>query len=124
MEGEPALGVYSPLRVCLFLQKKYKDDAERLNERYSLLSETPEMERVRANQRHFSSVSVLLSLSSCTDTTAGPVQAALCRPLAALLLGLQADERPDDVCHRHARDRPRQRERQKDQQCMSTRLQT
>uniref|UniRef100_A0A3P9J2L7 Nebulette n=1 Tax=Oryzias latipes TaxID=8090 RepID=A0A3P9J2L7_ORYLA len=54
----PALGVYSPLRVCLFLQKKYKDDAERLKEHYSLVSETPEMERVRANQRHFSSAQV------------------------------------------------------------------
>uniref|UniRef100_A0A673AX82 Nebulette n=1 Tax=Sphaeramia orbicularis TaxID=375764 RepID=A0A673AX82_9TELE len=36
--------------------KKYKDEAERLKGRYSLVSETPEMERVRNNQRHISSV--------------------------------------------------------------------
>uniref|UniRef100_A0A3B3TUU0 Nebulette n=1 Tax=Poecilia latipinna TaxID=48699 RepID=A0A3B3TUU0_9TELE len=37
-------------------QKKYKDEAEQLKGRYRLVSETPEMERVRANQRHISSV--------------------------------------------------------------------
>ncbi|XP_078137368.1 uncharacterized protein LOC144537470 [Sander vitreus] len=36
--------------------KKYKHEAERLKGRYSLLSETPEMERVKANQRHISSL--------------------------------------------------------------------
>lgn len=41
------------------LQKKYKDEAERLKGRFSVVSETPEMERVRANQRHISSVSRL-----------------------------------------------------------------
>lgn len=111
---------FTPLRICLCLQKKYKDDAERLKERYSLVSETPEMERVRANQRHISSVSVFHSFSCCTDVPAGPAQTALCRPLAAVLLGLQADERPDGARHRNAGDRPCQRERQKDQWCKST----
>uniref|UniRef100_A0A669AUY9 Nebulette n=1 Tax=Oreochromis niloticus TaxID=8128 RepID=A0A669AUY9_ORENI len=41
----------------VYSQKKYKDEAERLKGRYSLVSETPEMERVKANQRHISSVS-------------------------------------------------------------------
>ncbi|MED6266188.1 hypothetical protein CHARACLAT_033213, partial [Characodon lateralis] len=36
--------------------KKYKDEAEQLKGRYSLVSETPEMKRVRANQRHISSL--------------------------------------------------------------------
>uniref|UniRef100_A0A3Q2NWI4 NEBU n=1 Tax=Fundulus heteroclitus TaxID=8078 RepID=A0A3Q2NWI4_FUNHE len=38
------------------LNQKYKDEAEQLRGRYSLLPETPEMERVRANQRNLSSV--------------------------------------------------------------------
>uniref|UniRef100_A0A3Q2GIE5 Nebulette n=1 Tax=Cyprinodon variegatus TaxID=28743 RepID=A0A3Q2GIE5_CYPVA len=37
-------------------QKKYKDEAEQLKGRYSQVPETLEMERVRANQRHISSV--------------------------------------------------------------------
>uniref|UniRef100_A0A3B5BKR9 Nebulette n=1 Tax=Stegastes partitus TaxID=144197 RepID=A0A3B5BKR9_9TELE len=50
-------------------QKKYKDEAERLKGSYSLVPETPEMERVRANQRHISSVSYMFELRgrSCTE---------------------------------------------------------
>lgn len=44
------------LNVSVCLQKKYKDEAERLKGSFSLGSQTPEMERVRANQRHVSSV--------------------------------------------------------------------
>uniref|UniRef100_A0A8C2Z643 Nebulette n=1 Tax=Cyclopterus lumpus TaxID=8103 RepID=A0A8C2Z643_CYCLU len=46
----------------LLSEKKYKDEAERLKGR-SLASETPEMERVKANQKHISSVSLFLVLN-------------------------------------------------------------
>lgn len=43
------------------------------------------------------------------------VTAAFSFLLAAILLGLKADEKPDVIGHRDAGDRPRQRERQEDQ---------
>lgn len=48
---------FFPSWFSLSLQKKYKEEAERLKGSYCLGSETPDMERVRTNQRHISSVS-------------------------------------------------------------------
>uniref|UniRef100_A0A673AUE3 Nebulette n=1 Tax=Sphaeramia orbicularis TaxID=375764 RepID=A0A673AUE3_9TELE len=55
--SSPSESQKNTCRTChRFNTKKYKDEAERLKGRYSLVSETPEMERVRNNQRHISSV--------------------------------------------------------------------
>lgn len=45
------------MKFPLALQKKYKDEAERLKGSFCLGAQTPEMERVKLNQQHISSVS-------------------------------------------------------------------
>lgn len=114
------------LHYSLSLQKKYKDEAERLKGSFCLGAQTPEMERVRSNQQHISSVrlqlySVLSDVHGATHTHTllsrpEALTPALCRPLAALQLGLQTDAESDVLEHRDTRDHPGQGELQKDQQ--------
>lgn len=79
------------------------------------------MERVKANQRHISSVSRHTLISKhgfkwhLFPFNAHYLWLSLCRPVAAVLLGLQANARPDVLSQGDARDHPRQRERQEDQ---------
>lgn len=40
-------------------QKKYKEDAEKSMSYYETVLDTPEMQRVRENQKNFSNVSIL-----------------------------------------------------------------
>lgn len=44
--------------VCVFVrQKKYKEEAEKTMSHYVPVLDTPEMQRVRENQKNFSTVS-------------------------------------------------------------------
>lgn len=43
--------------LCLSLQKKYKEEAEKTMSHYVPVLDTPEMQRVRENQKNFSTVS-------------------------------------------------------------------
>lgn len=43
--------------LCLCLQKKYKEEAEKTMSHYVPVLDTPEMQRVRENQKNFSTVS-------------------------------------------------------------------
>lgn len=89
------------------------------------------MERVKANQKHISSVSSHTfsnqlyyplnnnNVSRYCILTVVLKQLSFAPP-AAVLLGLQADERPDVVSHRDTGDYTSQRECQEDQRCMFT----
>uniref|UniRef100_H3CBY1 Nebulette n=1 Tax=Tetraodon nigroviridis TaxID=99883 RepID=H3CBY1_TETNG len=95
----------------IYSQKKYKDEAQQLKGSFCLGAQTPEMERVKSNQQHISSVRLHLS-------RAEPVTPALCRPPAALQLGLQTDAESDVLHHGDAGDAPGQGELQEDQPCL------
>lgn len=46
-----------PLKLSLCDQKKYKEEAEKTMSHYVPVLDTPEMQRVRENQKNFSTVS-------------------------------------------------------------------
>uniref|UniRef100_G3NA44 Uncharacterized protein n=1 Tax=Gasterosteus aculeatus TaxID=69293 RepID=G3NA44_GASAC len=75
----------------VYSQKKYRDEAERLKGRRSLIAETAETQRVRANQRHlhYSWDSKLMRglMSSVTETP-------------ELVLARENAKRISDVCYR------------------------
>uniref|UniRef100_A0A3B5JZU9 Nebulette n=1 Tax=Takifugu rubripes TaxID=31033 RepID=A0A3B5JZU9_TAKRU len=56
----------------VYSQKKYKDEAERLKGRFCLGAQTPEMERVKSNQQHISSVQYREEVGSGTAVTDTP----------------------------------------------------
>jgi hypothetical protein len=58
--------VFTLLFPGLYFQKKYKEDAEKSMSYYETVLDTPEMQRVRENQKNFSLVSFIDSKAQPT----------------------------------------------------------
>lgn len=94
-----------------FMQKKYKDEAEKLKGSYGF--DTPEMERVKNNQRNISSVRATVHTHTFMQYYLSTQLPFCSKPPVSVDLGLKAAEKPDVLCHRHSGNHLRQGEQRK-----------